>query len=412
MKGNFRTKQSRRTPLHVKLRLRADCRRMLRVVQTFRWLLAAGVGALLVVGFPSCGGSSTQATIPATGGELCTPDRRLCLEIPAQAIAETQTFRIFFPSTDRPGGQLSEVWDIEAVDRDQLRFLKPATIRVRLDAVDMTQVRDDTLLRVFTSRDGNWEVLGNLFFDRVRNELRGTTSLLSTSGLKRAVSAFTVLRVDRLPDGGVPMETDAGPLPDSGVIIIPPVPDAGRRDAGVGGGSAGGGAAGGGAAGGGAAAGGRAGGSAAGGSAAGGSAAGGSPAGGSAAGGSAAGGSAAGGSAAGGSAAGGSAAGGSAAGGSAAGGSAAGGSAAGGSAAGGSAAGGSAAGGTAAGGTAAGGSAAGGSAAGGSAAGGSAAGGSAAGGSAAGGSAAGGSAGGGSAAGSDAGASDGGADGG
>ena len=234
---------------------------------------------MLSVGFASCGGSSTQATIPATGGELCTPDRRICLEIPAQAIPETQTFRIFFPSTDRPGAQLSEVWDIEAVDKDQFRFLKPAIIRVRLDAVDMTQVRDDTLLRVFTSRDGNWEVLGNLFFDRVRNELRGTTSVLSTSALKRAVSAFTVLRVDRLPDGGIPMETDAGPLPDSGVIVIPPVPDAGRRDAGVGGGAAGGGAAGG-AAGGsaGGAAGGSAGGAAGGsaGGAAGGSAAGGS----------------------------------------------------------------------------------------------------------------------------------------
>ncbi|MDP1919008.1 MAG: hypothetical protein Q8L14_22350 [Myxococcales bacterium] len=402
-------------------------------MRTFRWLVAGGVGVVLSVGFASCGGSSTQVTIPASGGELCTPDRRICLEIPAQAIPETQTFRIFFPSTDRPGAQLSEVWDIEAVDKDQFRFLKPAVIRVRLDAVDMTQVRDDTVLRVFTSRDGNWEVLGNLFFDRVRNELRGTTSVLSTSALKRAVSAFTVLRVDRLPDGGIPMETDAGPLPDSGVIVIPPVPDAGRRDAGAGGGSAGGAAAGGsagGAAGGsaGGAAGGSAGGAAGGsaGGAAGGSAGGaaGGSAGGAAGGsaGGAAGGSAGGaaggsaGGAAGGSAGGaaggsaGGAAGGSAGG--AAGGSAGG--AAGGSA--GGAAGGSAGG--AAGGSAGGaaGGSAGGSAAGGSAGGaaGGSAGGSAAGGSAAGGSAAGGSAGGSSGGGSavDAGDPDGGVDGG
>jgi hypothetical protein len=190
-------------------------------------------GLMLAVGFASCGGSSIQTTIPANGGELCSPDRRICVEIPPQGIAEAQTFRLFAPSTDRPGAQLSEVWDLEAVDKEQFSFLKPAVVRVKIEAVDMTNVRDVTLLRVFTFRDGTWEVLGNFFFDRVRNELRGTTSLLRASEGKRAVSAFTVLGVDRLPDGGLPIETDAGPPFDSGVIIVPPVPDAGR-DAGLG----------------------------------------------------------------------------------------------------------------------------------------------------------------------------------
>jgi hypothetical protein len=116
------------------------------------------------------------------------------------------------PATD-PGGQVSEVWDIEALNKEEYRFAKPAIVRIKLDAVDLTNVRDDQLLRVASSIDGNWEVLGNLFFDRVRNEIRGTTSLLRTKSTKRGVSAFTILRSDRLPDGGIPMETDAGPRP-------------------------------------------------------------------------------------------------------------------------------------------------------------------------------------------------------
>ena len=55
-------------------------------------------------------------------------------------------------------------------------------MRIKLDAVDLTNVRDDQLLRVASSIDGNWEVLGNLFFDRVRNEIRGTTSPSSSHG--------------------------------------------------------------------------------------------------------------------------------------------------------------------------------------------------------------------------------------
>ncbi|MBL8940905.1 MAG: hypothetical protein JNM69_40555, partial [Archangium sp.] len=195
-----------------------------------RWLLV-GVGLLWAALFVSCGGSN-EGQITPTGGELCDLERRLCLEVPSQGLAEAQNFRITYPSSDRPGGQVSEVWDIEALNKEEYRFLKPAIVRIKLDAVDLTNVRDDQILRVASSIDGNWEVLGNIFFDRVRNEIRGTTSLLRTKATKRGVSAFTVLRSDRLPDGGIPMETDAGPLPDSGVIIIPPVPDAGR-DSGV-----------------------------------------------------------------------------------------------------------------------------------------------------------------------------------
>lgn len=211
---------------------------MLDLVRSNRLLVVAPALCVCVaVAVSSCGGSS-EGILSATGGELCSPDRKICIEVPPQAVAEQQRFRIVFPSSDRPGGQLSEVWDIEALNQETYRFLKPAIIRIRLDAIEMSNVPDEQLLRIYGSRNGSWEVLGDLFFDRVRNEIRGSTTLLATPSLKRAVSAFTVMRVDRLPDGGIPMESDAGPRPDSGIIIIPPVPDAsvdaggGRPDAG------------------------------------------------------------------------------------------------------------------------------------------------------------------------------------
>jgi len=205
---------------------------MLRAVRSNHRLVALLTScAWAGVFISSCGGSS-EGILSATGGELCSPDRKICIELPPQAVSEQQRFRIVFPSADRPGGQLSEVWDIEALNQESYRFLKPAIIRIRFDAIDRTSVPDEQLLRVYSSRNGSWEVLGDLFYDRVRSEIRGSTMLLSTSSLNRAVSAFTVMRVDRLPDGGIPMETDAGPPPDGGTIIIPPIPDAGRLDAG------------------------------------------------------------------------------------------------------------------------------------------------------------------------------------
>jgi hypothetical protein len=194
------------------------------------WWIAVAV-LVTVAALVSCGGTSIQGTVPATGGELCTSDRVFCVEIPPQAIAETQTFRIIAPSNDRPGGQLSEVWDVEVVGQREFRFLKPAIIRIKTSAVDSTNVQNETLLRIYGLKDSAWEVLGSFFSDRVRGEYRGSVSILSSGD--KARSAFTVLRVDRLPDGGIPMETDSGALPDAGVIVIPPVPDAGRRDSGL-----------------------------------------------------------------------------------------------------------------------------------------------------------------------------------
>lgn len=206
---------------------------MLPAVRSLRWFIGAVLATSL--GFAAACGSANQGTLTATGGEICSVDRKLCLEIPSQGIEASQTFRISSPSADRPGGELTEVWDIEALNVEEYRFRKPAIVRVKLDAVTQSgELRgDDQLLRVFIARDGVWEAMGDAFFDRVRNELRGTTLLLTTKSLKRAVSAVAVFRGDRLPDGGVPFEIDAGMMTGDSGMFFPPVPDAGRRDAGV-----------------------------------------------------------------------------------------------------------------------------------------------------------------------------------
>lgn len=205
---------------------------MLRAVRFLRFgalaVVVAWVGSSL-----SCG-SANEGSVTATGGEVCSLDRRVCLEIPVQGLDEAKTFRISSPSSDRPGGELSEVWDIEALETESLKFRKPAIVKVKLEAVTAPgeQRGEDQLLRIFISRDGVWEVIGDHFFDRVRNELRGSTLLLSNKSAKRAISAVAVLRGDRLPDGGIPIETDAG-MVDSGMMYFPPLGDGGQRDAGV-----------------------------------------------------------------------------------------------------------------------------------------------------------------------------------
>ncbi len=200
---------------------------IVRAVRPVLVVLLAAWGAM----FASCGPGALEGTIPPTGGELCSPERRFCLEVPATALAAATTFRIS-PSNERPGAELTEVWDVTAVGQQKLIFLKPATVRFKLEGVDVSGLRDESVVRISTLREGSWEVLGNAFNDRVKLELRGETSSL-TNGKQKAQSAFTLLRTDRLSDGGLPMESDAGPLPDAGALIVPPIPDAGRGDAGA-----------------------------------------------------------------------------------------------------------------------------------------------------------------------------------
>jgi hypothetical protein len=122
-----------------------------------------------------------------------------------------------------PGGALSPGYDISPTRSTRVTFLKPARVIFSLDLVNQDAVPNENLLRLYTidpnDTGGEWRPLANSFVDRVRNEVSGEVEHLSP---------FVVLRTDRLPDGGYPYEMDGGVKEDSGVIVIPPIPDAGR----------------------------------------------------------------------------------------------------------------------------------------------------------------------------------------
>ena len=193
-----------------------------------RWLVAV----LVAVSWASCGGAGTEGVLDPTGGEVCLPDRRVCISVPLNAVTETRTVRIS-PSNEAPPAALSEAWDIAPSNRgadggSTLEFLKPALVSFSLAIVDAGDVPNETLLRIYTIEDGAWVALANPRIDRVRDAVLGEVSHLSP---------FVVLRADRLPDGGLPIEVDGGHR-DSGVVIVVPFDagvthfDAGQPDAG------------------------------------------------------------------------------------------------------------------------------------------------------------------------------------
>jgi hypothetical protein len=189
-----------------------------------RWVFVV-FGLVLALWF-SCGGTSVEGGIGPTGGEVCLSDRSVCLVVPPGGLADYERFRIA-PTSDIPAGALSPGFDISPTRSSRVTFLKPARVVFALDLVQQDMVPNENLLRLYTFEEGatndGWRPLAASFVDRVRNEISGEISHLSP---------FVVLRSDRLPDGGIPMEGDAGMMEDSGVVIIPPVTDAGR-DAGT-----------------------------------------------------------------------------------------------------------------------------------------------------------------------------------
>ncbi|MFZ5788019.1 MAG: hypothetical protein ACOY3Y_16395, partial [Acidobacteriota bacterium] len=189
----------------------------MRMIRRLGWLVAAIVVAL---SWASCGGASVDGALGPTGGELCLPDKKVCISVPSTAMETQEVLRIA-PGAEVPGGALSEGYDITAGGRGYT-FVKPATVSFSLDAVRTDGIENLNLLRVYTRVDGDWQPLDKAFVDRVKNVVTGETLHLSP---------FVVLRSDRLPDGGLPIELDGGRR-DSGTIDVPPF-DAGRPDAGM-----------------------------------------------------------------------------------------------------------------------------------------------------------------------------------
>lgn len=170
----------------------------------------------------ACGGGSVDGRLETTASEVCLEGKRVCLSVPTDALEEPLQIRIA-PTTDLPGGQIGEGYDISAVGKASVTFLKPAKVAFSLDLVEGSGVTNLNLLKLYTKdENGDWQPLDEAFVDRVRNVITGETSHLSP---------FVILRADLLPDGGVPTELDGGSR-DAAVIIIPPF-DAGQRDSGV-----------------------------------------------------------------------------------------------------------------------------------------------------------------------------------
>lgn len=208
---------------------------MLRAVSPAR-RLALLLAVVVVLSWVACGGSSVDGAVGPTGGEVCMPDRKVCISVPIGGL-ETQEILRISPGTDQPGGQLSDTYDINGTSGRPVVFVKPATVSFALDIVNEGGLENENLLRIYTRERvdggelGQWQPLENSFVDRVRNRVSGDT---------RHLSPFVVLRSDRLPDGGNPFEIDAGER-DASVIVVPPfdagppdsgTPDAGRPDAG------------------------------------------------------------------------------------------------------------------------------------------------------------------------------------
>ncbi|MFT3708697.1 MAG: hypothetical protein QM817_13685 [Archangium sp.] len=189
-------------------------------MSSLRRLFGVLVFVAVITLWVSCGGATADGVLTPTGGEVCLPDRKVCIEVPTAALEDQEVIRIG-PSSDKPGGALSDAYDISSATGKKITFLKPAKVTFALDIVNQDGVENQSLLRIYTKEGNDWQPLDNAFTDRVRGVVQGEVSHLSP---------FVVLRSDRLPDGGLPIELDGGTR-DGGVIIIPPF-DAGPEDAG------------------------------------------------------------------------------------------------------------------------------------------------------------------------------------
>src|SRR5687767_11330115 len=95
-------------------------------------VLRKAVYALLPLTLSSCGGNSAGGYLGAAGGELCLPDRRVCISVPLNGLPDDKFISIR-PSNDVPGGALSDSWSIGP---DGTLFLKEATVTFRYDGLD------------------------------------------------------------------------------------------------------------------------------------------------------------------------------------------------------------------------------------------------------------------------------------
>lgn len=159
--------------------------------------------------FAACSPPGTSSLIIGpTGGTVCLPEDKVCVDVPPGALTVGLTIKIQ-PGTDRPAGAFLDAWDIGPAGTT---FLKPVTVVFKVDplfepdsgvawseeAMAGKSGVDPLKLRLYTRyEDGPWEPLGISVppLDRIRRTLSGQVTHLSP---------FAILRTDRLADGGVP----------------------------------------------------------------------------------------------------------------------------------------------------------------------------------------------------------------
>ncbi len=153
------------------------------------------------------------------GGEVCVEKSKACVTIPEMALDDYLTIFIG-PGSDRPPAALSEPFEFGPSGTN---FKVPVHIRLLYDEALETTLPSPTLLRIYTKDStGNWVPLAENQVDR-----RSFTVTADTTHF----SPFVILRSDRLPDGGLPIDIDGG-LPPPPPPPPPPF-DAGVKDGGV-----------------------------------------------------------------------------------------------------------------------------------------------------------------------------------
>lgn len=167
-----------------------------------------------------CGTSTQRALIPVTGGELCLDGRRICVHFPSGATPREISARLTVLN-ERPPFSLTDAVEV-VVEGPKVELLLPVTVSFAYEGLPLEVLPSEQVLRIFRRESPDWSPLDTPGVDRVLRRATGKSDQLG---------AFMLYRSDRLLDGGVPVQLDSG-VKDAGVIVIPPIPDAGRPDAG------------------------------------------------------------------------------------------------------------------------------------------------------------------------------------
>ena len=100
------------------------------------------------------------------------------------------------PGTNKPGGQLSDTFDISGTSGQHVVFAKPATVSFALEIVNQGSLENENLLRIYTRERVDGGGLG------AWEPLRTRSSIACATGCRvktRHLSPFVVLRSDCLP---------------------------------------------------------------------------------------------------------------------------------------------------------------------------------------------------------------------